>query len=105
MIGLTDKRSDMKVLVTCEENMMDIKQELIEILTYFNDGLKDVEAGSGEEQPMQKRIEAALRRVKILINPDNPVSLERAKKYARHQYFLGTQGANFVEFEDWANKG
>jgi hypothetical protein len=30
------------------------------------------------------------------------ISLERAKKYARHQYYLGTQQCEFVEFEDWA---
>gem|GEM_PF-5717906 len=32
------------------------------------------------------------------------ISLERAKKYARHQHFLGTQGKDLVEFEDWAAK-
>ena len=30
------------------------------------------------------------------------ISLERAKKYARHQYYVGTQKREFVEFEDWA---
>ena len=29
------------------------------------------------------------------------ISLERAKKYARHQHFLGMQGNELVEFEDW----
>tara|TARA_R100000541_G_scaffold24699_1_gene34373 strand:+ start:386 stop:619 length:234 start_codon:yes stop_codon:yes gene_type:complete len=29
------------------------------------------------------------------------ISLVRAKKYARHQHFLGTQGKDLVEFEDW----
>lgn len=33
---------------------------------------------------------------------DVSISLERAKKYARHQHFLGTQGSELVEFEDWA---
>lgn len=33
---------------------------------------------------------------------DVNISLERAKKYARHQHFLGTQGSELVEFEDWA---
>ena len=32
---------------------------------------------------------------------DVSISLERAKKYARHQHFLGTQGKELVEFEDW----
>lgn len=32
---------------------------------------------------------------------DVSISLERAKKYARHQHFLGTQGSELVEFEDW----
>jgi hypothetical protein len=49
--------------------MDNLKQELIEILTYFNEGLKDVEAGSGEVQPMQKRTEIALREVKNLTIP------------------------------------
>lgn len=35
---------------------------------------------------------------------DVSISLERAKKYARHQHFLGTQGKDLVEFEDWAAK-
>ena len=30
------------------------------------------------------------------------ISLERAKKYARHQHYVGTQQLEFVEFEDWA---
>jgi hypothetical protein len=33
---------------------------------------------------------------------DVSVCLERAKKYARHQHFLGSQGSELVEFEDWA---
>ena len=32
------------------------------------------------------------------------ISLERAKKYARHQHFLGTQGSELAEFEDWEAK-
>ena len=32
---------------------------------------------------------------------DVSISLERAKKYARHQHFLGTEGSELVEFEDW----
>jgi len=32
------------------------------------------------------------------------ISLERAKKYARHQHFLGTQGKDLVVFEDWKAK-
>jgi hypothetical protein len=53
--------------------MKNLKQELIDILTYFNEGLKDVEAGSGEEQPMQKRTEIALRIVKNLTIPDDNI--------------------------------
>jgi hypothetical protein len=30
------------------------------------------------------------------------ISLERAKKYAKHQHYLGTQSKELVEFEDWA---
>jgi hypothetical protein len=33
---------------------------------------------------------------------DVSICLERAKKYARHQHFLGSQGSELVEFEDWA---
>jgi hypothetical protein len=32
------------------------------------------------------------------------VSVERAKKYARHQHYLGSQGHELVEFEDWEYK-
>jgi len=35
---------------------------------------------------------------------DVSICLERAKKYARHQHFLGTQGKDLVEFEDWKAK-
>jgi hypothetical protein len=39
---------------------------------------------------------------KILLALHNvSISLVRAKKYARHQHFLGTQGKELVEFEDW----
>ena len=36
-----------------------------------------------------------------LLQTDVSISLVRAKKYARHQHFLGTQGKELVEFEDW----
>jgi hypothetical protein len=35
---------------------------------------------------------------------DVSISLERAKKYARHQHYLGTQGHDLVDFEDWSAK-
>jgi len=35
---------------------------------------------------------------------DVSICLERAKKYARHQHFLGGQGKKLVEFEDWKAK-
>lgn len=41
---------------------------------------------------------------KILALLGVSISLERAKKYARHQHFLGTQGKDLVEFEDWQAK-
>ena len=51
---------------------------------------------------------------KVNLNQDNTVnitsvkekmiSLKRAKKYARHQYYLGVQGKDLVEFEDWEYK-
>jgi hypothetical protein len=33
------------------------------------------------------------------------ISLDRAKKYAEHQHYLGSQGLPFVDFEDWSLKG
>ena len=50
------------------------------------------------ENNLQKSKEQAL------TIPVVSISLERAKKYARHQYFLGTQGKDLVEFEDWQAK-
>ena len=32
------------------------------------------------------------------------VSIERAKKYARDQHFLGAIGKEFVDFDDWKEK-
>ena len=39
--------------------------------------------------------------VKLFATPDVSISLERVKKYAKHQYYLGTQKQDFVEFKDW----
>ena len=41
---------------------------------------------------------------KIDIVGEESISLERAKKYARHQHFIGSQGKDFIEFEDWKTK-
>lgn len=41
---------------------------------------------------------------KQLTLTDVSICLERAKKYARHQHFLGTQGKELVEFDDWKAK-
>lgn len=43
-------------------------------------------------------------KLKLLGIADVSISLDRAKKYARHQHFLGTQGKDLVEFEDWQAK-
>lgn len=40
-----------------------LKQDIIEILEYFDNGLADVESGSGEKQPMHKEIRSALKRL------------------------------------------
>jgi len=37
----------------------------------------------------------------VVNKPDENINLERAKKYARHQHFLGTQQKDLVEFDDW----
>lgn len=42
---------------------MDLKEEIIEILTYFKDGLEDIKSGSGEEQPMLPEIKRVLRKL------------------------------------------
>ena len=49
-----------------------------------------------------KNLKQLLKR--LFCKADVSISLERAKKYARHQHFLGTQGKQLVEFEDWAVK-
>jgi len=56
-----------------------------------------------EEQYLEAQIiiEAYEEQLRIA---DVSISLERAKKYARHQHFLGTQGKDLVEFEDWKAK-
>ncbi|MBT0607627.1 hypothetical protein [Aequorivita echinoideorum] len=40
-----------------------LQTELIEILEYFKNGLEDIEAGSGERQPMSDKIDDALGKV------------------------------------------
>ena len=41
----------------------ELKNELIEILEYFKNGLEDVEASSGERQPMSDNLEITLNKV------------------------------------------
>ena len=41
-----------------------LKQDILEVLLYFEAGLADVEEGSGEEQPKLKEIRSILRRMK-----------------------------------------
>lgn len=53
-----------------EENL---KKDIISILEYFDYGLGDVEAGSGEKQPMHEEIKSALERIK-----KDKVTLEEA---------------------------
>ena len=43
----------------------------------------------------------AQKQAKLSTIPDVNINLERAKKYARHQHFLGTQQKDLVEFDDW----
>lgn len=47
-----------------------LKNTLIEILTYFKRGLDDIEAGSEERQTMQNEIDFALPLVKKLLITD-----------------------------------
>ena len=55
---------------------------------------------------LQPRLMAVYDKLEIerLSIADVSVCLERAKKYARHQHFLGGQGKELVEFEDWKAK-
>ena len=73
---------------------MDTKEKLKQILDkrgYYNtDLIAEIEELYKQDQALQS------------LQTDVSISLERAKKYARHQHFLGTQGSELVEFEDWA---
>lgn len=51
-----------------------------------------------------ERLEFVIIEINLLQIPVANICLERAKKYARHQHFLGTQGNELVEFEDWKAK-
>jgi len=46
----------------------------------------------------------AQQQVKNLNIPAVSVSLERAKKYGRHQHYLGTQNKPLVEWKEWEAK-
>jgi len=46
-------------------------KNIIEVLEYFDGGLKDIETGSGERQPMQNELESVLNSVKeYVVKPD-----------------------------------
>lgn len=73
---------------------MNIKQELLKLLErrVFNaeELVEEIDKLYKQEQALQ------------LQQTGVSISLERAKKYARHQHYVGTQQREFVEFEDWA---
>ncbi len=73
---------------------MDIKQELLKLLErrVFNaeELVEEIDKLYKQDQALQ------------LQQTGVSISLERAKKYARHQHYVGTQQREFVEFEDWA---
>ena len=73
---------------------MDIKQELLKLLErrVFNaeELVEEIDKLYRQDQSLQ------------LQQTGVSISLERAKKYARHQHYIGTQQREFVEFEDWA---
>ena len=50
-----------------------LKQDIIEILEYFNNGLADVASGSGEKQPMHKEVRSALKRLHNLKTLNKPL--------------------------------
>ena len=54
-----------------------------------------------DENYLIDEIVNALKQGQTLPIHDVSISLVRAKKYARHQHFLGTQKKELVEFEDW----
>ena len=72
---------------------MDIKQELLKLLErrVFNaeELVEEIDKLYRQDQALQ------------LQQTGVSISLERAKKYARHQHYVGTQQREFVEFEDW----
>ena len=72
---------------------MDIKQELLKLLErrVFNaeELVEEIDKLYRQDQSLQ------------LQQTGVSISLERAKKYARHQHYVGTQQREFVEFEDW----
>lgn len=57
-----------------------LKADIIKILKYFDAGLSDVKAGSGEDQPMLKEIKTALKRINRIV-PDLPFSHEKLTEY------------------------
>lgn len=65
----------------------------------MDDNLKQLAELHDENIELKNEIE----RLKAEMD-SNWISLERAKKYARHQHYLGTQGNELVEFEDWECK-
>ncbi len=73
---------------------MDIKQELLKLLErrVFNaeELVEEIDKLYKQDQALK------------LQQTGVSISLERAKKYARHQHYVGTQQREFVEFEDWA---
>jgi hypothetical protein len=77
---------------------MDIREEFIKEkgYSYFNNTVLNEYAIW-----LEKKITDNYQALQLL-QPDVSISLERAKKYARHQHYVGTQQREFVEFEDWA---
>ena len=77
-------------------DIIDLKRE-IETLKSFKRRKMLTKVGIEKLTDLNKQLKA-------LTIPVVSISLERAKKYARHQHFLGTQGKDLVEFEDWQAK-
>jgi hypothetical protein len=89
----------------CHCNLPQVSQSFLKEFVANPDGEYEAEYENYYEnnRPMNgKRLKLNKdNEVNITSVEENTVSIERTKKYARHQHYLGTQGKEFVEFEDW----
>lgn len=84
------------------ENFMKTKEEILKEATKRT---LNINEGSPLHDAVMKAMEEyAQQQVKNCSIPAVSVSLERAKKYGRHQHYLGTQNKPLVEWKEWEAK-